>query len=801
MKMQPKIRVALASLLASSCLMTSPLYAQDAQAEDESDEDVIVVTAQKREQFLQDVPISIQALGETKLENNQVAGFDDVQKLLPSVSSQSFGPGQAQIYFRGVTSGGDGLKVGPLPTSGLYVDEIPLTTIGGSVDFHVYDIARVEALAGPQGTLYGASSLSGTLRIITNKPSTSGFAGSIDVEGNKYGKGDFGGTVEGMLNFPLSDRMALRVVGYYKREGGYIDNLAATRTFTLDDGNPLTNLTVNNSALVEDDFNTAEAYGGRAALKVDLDDDWTVTPQFIYQQQNSKGSFLYDPRKGDLKVTDFLPSYNDDRWWQAALTIEGKLSNWDIVYSGGYLDRKVDNESDYSYYSVAYDTYGSFTTYFPTGTGSFLDPTQSAVIGDRYTKFTNELRLSSPGDKAFRLTTGLFMQHQTDAIRANYNVKGIGGIPTPRWAAPFPASTGSPDSLFMTRIRRFDRDYAAFGQAEWDILPTVTLTGGIRGFIAHNTIRGWSGLFAGTPFSGVGSNLGACITGLTFLPDVPCHNVNKKNVESGITYKGNISWKPIDDVLLYATASSGFRPGGNNRRPGVLPFKSDKLFNYELGWKTQFGPVTFNGAAFYQKWKDLQFGLVPLGQNGVTNTYNAGNARIYGLEADVAAKFGGLTLTAGGTFINAQLTTDFCEVDPVTKNIVCVTGNPPAAPKGTRLPVQPEFKGLATARYEFPMGANKAFVQASVNHQTGTRTFLTDADFNAIGPTAAFTTFDASIGAEFGRWSLSAYIQNIFDNRGELTRNTFCATSFCAPFYRVYPVKPQLFGIKAGTEF
>jgi iron complex outermembrane recepter protein len=801
MKLSPKFRTTLATLLASTCMIASPSFAQEAQADADNNDDEIVVTAQKREQNLQDVPISIQALGETKLENAQVESFDDVQKLLPSVSSQSFGPGQAQIYFRGVTSGGDGLHVGPLPTSGLYVDEIPLTTIAGSVDFHVYDMARVEALAGPQGTLYGASSLSGTLRMITNKPSTAGFAGSIDVEGNKFGKGDFGGSVEGMLNFLLSDRAALRVVGYYRKDGGYIDNIAATRTFTLDDFNPVTNLTINNNALVKDNYNDAETYGGRAALKVDLDDNWTVTPQFIYQNQASNGGFLFDPRKGDLKVSDFLPSRNEDNWWQAALTIEGKLSDWDVVYSGGYFKRNVENSSDYSYYSVAYDTYGYYATYFPTGTGSFLDPTQTSHLGDDYTKFSQELRLSSPSDKPFRMTTGLFMQRNTDTIRANYDVKGIGAIPTPIWFAPFPASTGDPDTVFLSRIKRIDRDYAAFGQAEWDILPTVTLTAGIRGFISHNTIFGWSGLNAGVPFSGVGSSLGACIAAFPATPDRPCNNINKKNVESGVTYKGNISWKPSDDVMLYATVSTGFRPGGNNRRPGVLPFKSDTLHNYELGWKTQFGPLTFNGAAFYQKWKDLQFGLVPLGQNGVTNTYNAGDARIYGLEGDVSARFGGLTISAAGTYIDAKLTTDFCEVDPVTKNIVCVPGNPPAAAAGTRLPVQPNFKGLVTARYEFPMGANKAFMQVSANHQGGTRSFLTDADFSAIGPTSAFTTVDASIGAEFGSWNLTAYIQNIFDNRGELTRNTFCATSFCAPYYRVYPVKPQIFGIKAGTEF
>ena len=299
-----------------------PAVAQDATAE-EALPGEIVVTATKREESLQKVPLSIQALGEETLDQQQVSSLDDFSKLLPSVSFQSFGPGQSQIYFRGVSSGGDGLRTGPTPATGLYLDEIPVTTIAGSVDLHVYDIARIEALSGPQGTLFGASSLSGTLRLITNKPSTAGFEGGADLQVNKFGEGEFGGSLESFLNLPLSDNAALRVVGFYRRDGGYIDNIPGSRTFTLDDSDPTTNLTVNNAALVENDFNDVETFGGRAALKVDLNENWTVTPAIIYQDQKTSGPFLFDPRKGDLAVTDFQPTRNTDRWFQAALTVEG----------------------------------------------------------------------------------------------------------------------------------------------------------------------------------------------------------------------------------------------------------------------------------------------------------------------------------------------------------------------------------------------------------------------------------------------------------------------------------------------
>jgi iron complex outermembrane recepter protein len=788
------LRNGMLALLGSTMLTAVPAFAQDAPADEGALPGDIIVTATKRSESLQKVPLSIQALGTETLDQQQVVSIDDFAKLLPSVSFQSFGPGQSQIFFRGVSSGGDGLHIGPAPASGLYLDEIPVTTIAGSVDLHVYDIARIEALSGPQGTLFGASSLSGTLRIITNKPSTAGFEGGADLQVNKFGKGEFGGSLESFMNFPLSDNAALRVVGFYRRDGGYIDNIAGSRTFTLDDGDPATNKTVTNAALVEDDFNDVATYGGRAALKIDLDDNWTVTPAVIYQNQVSKGPFLFDPRKGDLVVTDFQETRNKDRWYQAALTIEGKLGNWDVVYSGGYFERKVNNRSDYSYYTVAYDTYGSDYTNFPTATpGQFLDPSQYVRLGDKYTKHTHELRVVSPREDRFRLTAGMFFQRQTDAIEANYDIVGISTIPTPPNANFVPVGAAFGDTVFLTRINRADRDFATFAEASYDITDSVTVTAGIRGFIATNTISGFSG------FNRNALNANCLPTTAT---NRPCDNVNKKQDQSGETHKVNVSWQVTDDQLIYATYSTGYRPGGNNRRPGILPFKADTLSNYEFGWKTSLldRKLRLNGAVFYEEWKDLQFGLVPVGNNGVTNTYNAGDARIYGIEGDFALSLGGLTLSGAGTYIDAKLATDFCQVD-ATGNIVCVTGTPPAAPKGTRLPVQPKFKGSMTARYVVPMGSNDVFFQGTANYQGGTRTFLTNDDFAAVGPTKGFSTFDFSAGTSIGQFSVEAFIQNAFDKRGQLGLNTACSTTICGDFARVYPTKPQIFGLKVGSKF
>jgi iron complex outermembrane recepter protein len=211
--------------LASAVLAGSSgiAIAADAEAPEEGGLAEVVVTAQKRSEDLQKVPISLTVLGNEKLDQLQVTQFDDYAKYLPSLSFVSAGPGQTELFFRGISSGGGGLHAGSLPTSGLYLDELPITTIAGAVDLHVYDIARVEALAGPQGTLYGASSLSGTMRIITNKPDPSGFSAAYDVRGDKWGKGAAGGGVEGYVNIPLAEHAAIRLVGYYEHDGGYIN--------------------------------------------------------------------------------------------------------------------------------------------------------------------------------------------------------------------------------------------------------------------------------------------------------------------------------------------------------------------------------------------------------------------------------------------------------------------------------------------------------------------------------------------------------------------------------------------------
>src|ERR1700677_4904744 len=331
--------------LTATTMLTGIVPALAQQAQDSSQIETVVVTAEKRSEDLQRVPLSIQALGTEKLEELHVSDFNDYVKYFPSVTYTAGGagggnasPGFANISMRGIVSGNDGNHSGPLPTVGVYLDEQPITTIGGTLDMHLYDIDRVEVLSGPQGTLYGASSEAGTIRIITNKPDASGFSAAYDVQGNTVAHGNEGYTAEGYVNVPLADNMAIRIVAWSEHDAGYIDNIAMQRTYPGSPGLGVPPQTINDYAYAKKDFNSVDTYGARAALKIDLNANWTITPSLIYQLQNSNGLFAEDPSLGSLKVAQYNPDFLHESWYQAALTVQGKIGDLDLTYSGGHMD-------------------------------------------------------------------------------------------------------------------------------------------------------------------------------------------------------------------------------------------------------------------------------------------------------------------------------------------------------------------------------------------------------------------------------------------------------------------------------
>jgi len=809
--------------LASAALFAGSPGARAQQAAEAETLEEVDVTAQKRSEDLQKVPIRLQVLGGEKLEQLQVSSFDDYVKFLPSVSYQSLGPGQAQLYFRGIASGGDGLHAGSLPATGTYLDETPVTTIGNTLDIHMYDIERVEALAGPQGTLYGASSLSGTMRIITRKPDTSKFSAGYDVKGTKFGKGDAGGGIEGFVNIPVSDKVAVRLVGYYERDGGYLNNVPTSYTYlrqTFDySTDPPTLLydgpsfTRTNANVVKKNANDVESYGGRAALKFAINDRWTITPTVLYQHQKANGDFAFDPRLGDLNVGDYTPGKNEDRWYQSALTVEGKIGNFDLLYSGGYFERKVDNVVDYAEYGIAYDQFGSGYSRWDDGAGGLLDPTQYTSNHDKYTKLNQELRISSPAENRVRFVGGLFMQRQSDDIRAEFRVDGLptlDTVPVRRPDVYVYAVDGQPGILYLSQQTRVDRDYAAFADLTFDITDKLKVSAGIRQFGANNTLYGFFG------FQEFSSGEGSCNpppSAATIVPGKwPCINTNKKVVEHGETHRVNLTYQIDSDHMVYGTYSTGFRPGGNNRRTdiSVKEYNADKISNYEIGWKTAWFDhrMRFNGAAFIEKWDGVQIGVQ--GAQGITSIFNAGKAKTKGIEFDLSWLAGNnLTLGLSGSRVDAALSADFCTVPTGVVVYSCVpfSDTLPAttpyqiAPSGTQLPVTPKFKGSATARYKFNVGDFDSFVQGAVVTQSAS-TFSLEADKNGlVGDIPGFTTLDLSAGTGHGNWKLEFYVENATDKRGQLARVSQCGAAYCYENARVYPIKPMNYGIKFGQKF
>lgn len=795
------VRQGLFAALLTTTMLTgvAPAAAQETAAAAEADSpaiDEIVVTAQKRSENLQDVPLSIQAFGTEKLDELQVSDFNDYARFLPSVSFQTFGPGAAAVYMRGIASGENTNHSASLPSVGIYLDEQPITTITGALDVHVYDMARVEALAGPQGTLYGASSQSGTIRLITNKPDPSGFSGGADLEVNSIKDGGVGYVAEGFANAPVSDDAAIRLVGWYKHDAGYIDNVPATRTYPINmfDANgdlvdlPGDDISINNAALVEKDYNDVDTYGARAALRIDLDDSWTVTPSIMAQDQESNGSFAYDPDVGDLDINRYYPERAHDRWYQAAATIEGSISNLDVVYAGAYLQRKINGESDYSDYSFFYDTCCGYSSYITDNAGNFINPSQRIVSVDRFTKQSHELRLSTAQDARLRIVGGLFYQRQTHNIEQNYIIDGL---------ADAIAISTKPDNIWLTKQFRVDRDYAAFGEVAFDITDKLTATGGLRLFKSDNSLKGFFGFGAGFS-SGTGE---AVCFGPPVVDGSPCTNLDKRTKQTDVTHKLNLTYKIDDDKLVYATWSRGFRPGGINRRGTLDPYDADFVTNYELGWKTTFADnrVRFNGAAYWLEWDDIQFSF--LGANGLTEIRNAGKARVRGVETQLNfAVTDAFSLSAAAAYNDAELRKDFCLI--ANPQFDCTTaGNSTLAPAGTRLPITPKFNGNVVARYEMEFGDWQAHLQGSVITQTNRWVDLRLTERAILGRMPGYTTADFSVGAERGDLSLELFVTNAFDSRGNIFRFAQCAETTCGDKTYILPTQPRTIGLKVGQKF
>lgn len=857
----------------------------------------IIVTATRTAESVQRVPISIQALGAVTLEQRQVKGLSDFAALLPSVSFEGIGPGRNNAFFRGIVPAG-----GTYASVGYYLDDIPIT--GTEVpDFQVYDMERIEALSGPQGTLFGAGSLGGTIRFITNKPKLDKFELGYDVEGNKYGKGGLGGQFESYVNVPVSETIAIRGMGFYRRDGGYVDNTPNNgkfnngnpSTLNLGDNNPATSYTLDNSAIAKNNYNTIREYGGRLQVLWQPADGWDITPEITAQKQVSNGYFGYDPRVGDLDVHDYDQTRNDDKFYQAELSIHGHIGDWDLVSATGFFKRRTKTLNDYTYYTVTYDGFGAgFENYLQffsncTGTGadqkcSLLNPTQYYHADNHFNKFTQELRLTTPKSWPFDVTIGGFYQRQSDKLNNSYAIHGLDtstgyteagagdvaggliGVPAEYGVTSaldangnsinvFDTSNiinpnGNPlgtmmlgteavkgDAFYYVEQNRLYHDEAIFGEGHYNITPKLKITGGIRYFWTDYAVRGFAGVQSSAASVG-------CTTPLP-AERLTCQNQNLNAAdgvgrykEHGETHKVAVNWQFTPSKMVYFNYSTGFRPGGYNRPlnirnlglVSVQPYQSETLTNFELGVKTTWNNIfRFNAAIYDEKWNNIQYSVVVAGAQGAGITGNAGKAEVKGVEYDADLKLGKITVSTSGAFNDGKLKGDFCNfaVDPATASIrqlssctagAFVAGSAPPTPQvaaanGTRLARQPKFKGTTSIRYDTDIMDYHAYLQGAALYQSGATQDLNVTDNNllvcpqSVGDatkacaTPGFISFDFSGGVRKDNWSLTLFIQNAFDKRGQLTKNTFCSITFCSGSSRTFVIKPQFFGVRFGQKF
>ncbi|WP_404714206.1 TonB-dependent receptor [Sphingomonas sp. MMS24-J13] len=843
----------------------------------------IVVTATRKAESIQKVPISIQALGAETLGERQVKGLSDFAALLPSVSFAGIGPGRSTAYFRGIVPAG-----GNYASVGYYLDDIPITGTGVP-DIHVYDLERIEALSGPQGTLYGAGSLAGTIRFITNKPKIGEWQFGYDLEGNKYGKGGYGGQGEAYVNVPMGDAVAVRAMGYYRRDGGYIDNTpnngnfndGRSSTLGLGDTNPLTNYTLSNAAIAKKDYNPIYEYGGRLQALWQVAPGWSLTPEITAQRQIAYGYFGYDPRVGDLEVHDYDLTRQDDKWFQAALSIHGHIGDWDLVSATGYFKRKTKLNNDYTYYTVTYDGFGggyeNYLQFFDksgcTGSGASLkcstliNPQQYYHSTTNRNKFTQELRLSTPKTWPFDVTVGGFYQRQKQENNAYYAIRGLDQIAGYTQACAYsyvkdtcdgnttslagfgvPVSQGgtmvttiSPavkqDGFYIIETDQLYHDEAIFAEGHYDITPKLKITGGIRYFWTDYSITGFAGVRSSAASTAsslyVPTGTKGCPTPLP-AARLQCLNQNPlasdevgRYSESGETHKVALNWQFEPSKMIYANYSTGFRPGGYNRPlrirttgivVGAPPFKSETLTNYEIGLKTTWHNIfRFNAAVYFEKWNNIQYGVVVAGAQGAGYTGNAGKAEVKGLEYDADLRLGKVTISSSGAYNDARLKGNFCNfvADPVTQSItqlatcsatkqvngVNVATSEVAAADGTRLPRQPKFKGTTSIRYDTDLGPYRAYLMGAALYQTGATQDLNTLNDQLLGDTPGFVSFDFSAGFKKDNWTVDFFLQNAFDKRGQLTKNTFCSITFCSGSSRTFTIKPQFFGVKFGQKF
>ena len=787
---QTALRVAIASILSGAAAVSMPAHAADSDALAE-----ITVTARKQTENLQDVPQSIGVFTTQDIQNLAISQFEDYATRSPSISYISIGPGYQEFFMRGVSDGSNP-NVANTSTTGLYLDEQSLSYFGGIPDLHMYDIQRIEVLNGPQGTLYGASSMSGAVKIITNKPDPSAFAAGIDLDGGQIDGGLQNEIVEGFVNIPLiTDKAALRVSGFYDHQGGFINNLETSRNW-------INGTTSNNSEWAGDNYNHERIYGGRAAINFKFNDAWSAILSGDYQSQATHGAWDQDPsRYGERNVSRFGPESGERVNRLMSLTVTGDVGIGDLIYAGGYWNRTNHTINEYSEYvqyaqiqpnNTGYQSYAGWVQSFacetssPSGTPGVADsfagcnvPTMYTDYTDKTDRWSHELRLSSKPGGSTHWTAGLYWEQTRDIYSDFYAYPGINfnGQAAQTVLSYYEGATPLPGEWYSYSNQRTDNhQFATFGEITQDLTKQWSVIVGLRYFKSHDsTSDDWSGYF--------------------YQPKEPTPTESVSF--SKVTYKAGINYKYSDSALFYFSFAQGFRDGGFNTSAGpanpLVPatYQPDTLDSYEIGWKTVMdgGRFLFNGAVYYMPWKNYQTAVFDLAIDPVTFNANIGDARIYGIESNIEYRpIHGLTLSLAGNYNDSVLTSN-------------AYNNPEfAVTSGQRLPFVPYFKGSASARYEMPLGPSfNTYAQFDISY---TGDMWSDLNTSTLSSTSrslqpSYTLSNIRWGLNNARdsWGVEAYITNLGNKRAVIYTNKYNYDG------RETTNEPRVFGLRLKYRF
>ncbi len=494
----------------------------------------IVVTATKRSESMQDIPLSVNAITGGEMQALGIDNFDDYVQYLSNVVFSGRGPGRSEVFMRGAASEQSALTVssiqGTSPTVALYQDEQPVSFAARNLDIYATDLARVEVLPGPQGTLYGASSQTGTLRLITNKPQHDAFDVGVDATFSSTRGGEPSAAVRAFLNMPLSEKLAFRMAAYSDRAGGWIDNKQGDFTTNIEvvnrnqisssaaicTGKPEVDnanctkraeiVSANNAHLAEEDFNDASYLGARFGASYVINDNWDLLIQHTQQTINAEGVFEYDPILDEESVNRFAPSKNEDEFGLTTWTLSGRLLELDVIYTGGYLDREVFYVQDYTGYTIGggYQAYYICTGGYSNASKCF-DPTKQYLENTTNERITHEFRFNTDPDRRWRITAGMFIDEQetvsngefmySGAVDAGFNVNSAPGTQTDPANSP-PAATNivstvdgvsnpfgrGPSTIFVNNFARNEDQIAFFGEFSFDITDQVSASLGARDY-------------------------------------------------------------------------------------------------------------------------------------------------------------------------------------------------------------------------------------------------------------------------------------------------------------------------------